>query len=58
MTTERRSNILWEPDYQTVKWFSGKSWLIKMNKIDIKMKKPVSLCLLIPSISKITVYEH
>ena len=42
-TDKRRNYLVSEPNYQTIKWFSEKLLAIEMNKIKVKMNKPVYL---------------
>ena len=53
-TTDKSTNKLAsEPNYHTIKHFSEKLLAIKINKINLKMNKPVYLNLSIQDISKI-----
>ena len=53
VTTDiRRCQLVSEPNYYTIKWFSVNLLAIEMKKIKVKMNKPVFLGLSILEISK------
>ena len=56
-TNKRRNYLVSEPNYQTIKLFSEKLLAIEMNKIKVKMNKPVYLGLSTLKISKKLVYK-
>ena len=57
VTTDKRRNLLVsEPDYHTRKYFSEKWLAIELEKIKVKMNKPVYLGLSILEISKTLMY--
>ena len=56
-TTKRRSYLVLEPNYHSTKWFSEDLLATEMNKINIKLNKPVYLGLLMLEISKTLMYE-
>ena len=58
VTTDKRRNYSEsEPNYHTTKWFSECLLAIEMNKIKVKMNKPVYLGLSILEISRTLMYE-
>ena len=58
VTTDRRRNqLVSEPNYHTIKWFSEKLLAIEMKKTKVKMNKPIYLGLSILEISKTLMYE-
>ena len=57
ITDKRRIYLVLEPNYHTEKCFSNCLLAIKMQKIKVKMNKPVYLGLSILEISKILMYE-
>ena len=57
-TTDRRRNqLVSEPNYHTIKCFSGNLVAIEIKKTKVKMNKPIYLGLSILEISKILIYE-
>ena len=40
-TDKRRNQLVSEPNYHTIKWFSEDLLAIEMKKIEVKMNKPV-----------------
>ena len=56
-TDKRRNQLVSEPNYRTIKWFSEGLLAIEMKKIKVKMNKPVYLPLSILEISKPLMYE-
>ena len=54
---KRRNQLVSEPNYHTIKWFSENLILIKMKKTKVKMNKPIYLRFLILDLSKIAMYE-
>ena len=56
-TDKRRNQLVSEPNYHTIKWFSESLLAIEMKKIKLKMNKPVYLGLSILEISKTLMYE-
>ena len=57
ITNKRRNYLVSEPKYHTTKWFSEDLLAIEINKIKVKMNKPVYLGLSIIEISKTMMYE-
>ena len=57
ITNKRRNYLVSEPKYHTTKWFSEDLLAIVVNKIKVKMNKPVYLGLPILEISKTLKYE-
>ena len=58
LTTEKRRNqLVSDPNYHTIKWFSENLVAIEMKKTKVKMNKPIYLGLSILEISKISMYE-
>ena len=59
VTTDKRRNYLGsEPNYHTIKCFSDNLMAMEMNKINVKMNRPVYLGLSSLDISKITMYGY
>ena len=56
-TDKRRNQLVSEPNYYTIKWFSENLLAIKMKKIKVKMNKPVYLGLSMLEIIKTLMYE-
>ena len=56
-TGKRRNQLVSEPDYHLIKWFSENLLAIEMKKIKVKMNKPVYLGLSILEICKTLTYE-
>ena len=56
-TDKRRNQLVSEPNYHTIKWFSENLLAIEMKKTKVKMNKPIYLGLSILEISKILMYE-
>ena len=56
-TDKKRNKLVSEPNYHTMKLTDDNLAIIEMEKIKIKMKKPIYLGLSILDISKITMYE-
>ena len=56
-TDKRRNQLVTEPNYHTIKWFSENLLAIEMKKTKVKMNKPIYLGLTILAISKILMYE-
>ena len=52
-----RNYLVSEPNYHTTKWFSEDLLAIEMNKLKVKVNKPVYLGLSILEISKTLMYE-
>ena len=58
VTTDKgRNQLVSQPNYHTIKWFSENLLAIEMKKTKIKMNKPVYLGLSILEISKTLMYE-
>ena len=58
VTTDKRKNqLVSEPNYHTIKWFSEDLLAIDTKKIKVKMNKPVHLGLSILEISKTLIYK-
>ena len=57
VTTDRRSQLVSEPNYHNAKWFSENLLAIDMKKTKVKMNKPVYLGLTILEVSKRLMYE-
>ena len=55
-TDKRRNQLVSEPNYHAIKWFS-KNLAIEMKKTKVKMNKPIYLGLSMLEISKILMYE-
>ena len=56
-TDKRRNQLVSEPNYHTIKYFSENLLAIEMKKIKVKMNKPVLLGLSIVEVSKTPMYE-
>ena len=56
-TDKRRNQLVSEPDYHTTKLFSKNLLAIEMNKIKVKMNKPVYLGLSILETNETLMYE-
>ena len=56
-TDEKRSKLVSEPNYHTIKLISEDLSIIEMKKTKVKMNKPIYLGLSILEISKILMYE-
>ena len=56
-TDKRRNQLVSEPNYHIMKWFSKKLLATEMKKTKVKMNKPVYLSLSILEISKTLMYE-
>ena len=56
-TDKRRNQLVSKPNYHTTKYFSENLLAIEMNKIKVKMNKPVYVGLSILGISKTLTYE-
>ena len=56
-TDEKRSKLISEPNYHTIKRFSENLLAIEMKKTKVKMNKPVYLGMLILDISKMLMYK-
>ena len=56
-TDKRRNQLVSEPNYHTIKYFSENLLAIEMKKIKVKMNKPVLLGLSIVEVSKTLMYE-
>ena len=56
-TDKRRNQLVSEPNYRTIKWFSEDLLAIEMKKTKLKLNKPVYLCFSILDISKTLMYE-
>ena len=56
-TDKKRSKLVSEPNYHTMKLIDDNLAIIEMKKVKIKMNKPIYLGLSILDISKITMYE-
>ena len=58
VTTDKRTNqLVSEPNYHTIKWFSENLLAIEMKKTKVKMNKPVYQGLSILEISNTLMYE-
>ena len=57
VTTDRRNQLVSEPNYHTTKYFSENLLAIEMKKTKVKMNKPVYLGMSILDISKTLMYE-
>ena len=57
VTTDRRSQLVSEPNYHNAKWFSENLLAIDMKKTKVKINKPVYLGLKILEVSKRLMYE-
>ena len=59
VTTDKRRNYLVSgPNYHTEKCFSENLVAMEMNKINVKLNKPVCLGLSVIDISKLAMYEY
>ena len=56
-TDKRRNQLVTEPNYHAIKWFSENLLAIEMKKTKVKINKPIYLGLSILKISKILMYE-
>ena len=56
-TDKKRNKLVSEPNYYTINYISEDLSIIKMNKMKVKMNKPIYLGLSILDISKILMYE-
>ena len=56
-TDKRRNQLVPEPNYHTIKWFSANLLAVEMKKTKVKMRKPVYLGMSILEISKTLMYE-
>ena len=56
-TNKRRSKLVSEPNYHTINYISEDLSITEMNKIKVKMNKPIYLGLSMLEISKILMYE-
>ena len=56
-TDKRRNQLVSEPNYHTINWFSENLLPTKMKKANVKMNKPAYLGFSILEISKILMYE-
>ena len=56
-TDKRRNNVVSEPNYHAIKWFSENLVAIEMGKIKVKMNKPIYVGMAILDISKTLMYE-
>ena len=56
-TDKRRNQLVTEPNYHTIKWFSENILAIEMKKTKVKMNNLIYLGLSILEISKILIYE-
>ena len=56
-TDKRRKQLVSEPNYRTIKWFSGSLLATEMKKRKVKMNKPIYLGLSVLEISKTLMYE-
>ena len=56
-TNKKRSKLVSEPNYHTISYISEDLSIIEMNKIKVKMNKPICLGLSILDVSKILMYE-
>ena len=57
VTTDRRNQLVSEPNYHTTKYFSENLLAIEMKKTKVKMNKPVYLGMSILDIRKTLMYE-
>ena len=58
VTTDRRTDLLLEPSYHTIKWISENLLVIETNKVELKMNKLVCLGRFVLYISRIAIYEY
>ena len=56
-TDEKRNKLVSEPNYHTINYISEDLSIIEMNKIKVKLNKPIYLGLSILDISKILMYK-
>ena len=56
-TDKRRNQLVSEPNYHTIKWFSENLISIEMKKTKVKMNKPIYSGFSILDLSKIVMYE-
>ena len=56
-TNKRRNQLVSEPNYQAIKWFSENFVAIEMRKTKVKMNKPIYVGMAILDISKTLMYE-
>ena len=56
-TDKRRNQLVSEPNYHTIKWFSENLLATEMKRTKVNMNKPIYLGLSILEISKIFMYE-
>ena len=54
---KRRNQLVSEPNYHAIKWFSEDLLAAEMKKIKVKMNKPIYLGLSILEINKTLMYE-
>ena len=56
-TDKRRNQLVSEPDYHAIEWFSDNLEAIEMRNTEVKMNKPIYLGMAILDTSKILMYE-
>ena len=56
-TDKKRNQLVPEPNYYTIKWFSENLVAIEMKKTKVKMNKPIYVGMAILDISKTLMYE-
>ena len=56
-TDEKRNKLVSEPNYHTIKRFSENLLAIETKKTNVKMNKPIYLCMSILDISKTLMYN-
>ena len=56
-TDKRRNQLVSEPNYHAIKWFSKNLVAIEMRKTKVKMNKPIYVGMEILDITKILMYE-
>ena len=56
-TDNKRNQLVSEPNYRTIKWFSENLIAIEMKKTKVKMNKPIYLGFSILDLSKIVMYK-
>ena len=56
-TNSRKNDLVSEPNYHTIKWFSKGLLAVEMKKVKVEMDKPLYLGLPILEISKTFMYE-
>ena len=56
-TDKKRNKLVSEPNYHTIHYISEDSSIIQMNKMTVKMNKPIYLGLSVLGISKILMYK-